>query len=321
MAMVVCAVGGGKGGVGRTTSAINIGAALEQFDYDTVVVDADLGMSDLGLTLGIDVETGIHSVLAGQASLHDALVELPGGLTVLPGNRDLESYAAAETSALKDVVDALRNRYDAVLVDTSAGLGQETSVALATADSVILVVTPDDSAVSNARKTAQLAERLGVEVAGALLTNVRDGDEIDRVGQQLDVPVLGGIPVDEAIGEEPVMVKALDSTAAAAYGECADRFDSLVVRGVPPDEVDPAFEDGWVTHLESPTTLQATGSSQNGTTDPATAPTEDGSTTDGPEDAAGSGAGTADGDSGDGTVDAESQDDEEEFTGGALPFG
>jgi septum site-determining protein MinD len=306
MAMVVCAVGGGKGGVGRTTSAINIGAALEQFDYDTVVVDADLGMSDLGLTLGLDVETGIHSVLAGQASLRDALVELPGGLAVLPGERDLESYAAAETSALRDVADALREQYDVVLVDTSAGLSSETSIALGVADSAILVVTPDESAVSNARKTKQLTERLDVDVAGVLLTHVRDSEELDRVDQQLDMPVLGGIPVDEAIGEEPVMIKALDSTAAAAYGECADRFDSLVVRETAA-EVDPAFDDGWVTHLESPDALKATDASRNGTADEAT--TEE-SAGDGPED-----------DSEDETDDADNEEETDEFTGGALPFG
>lgn len=318
MAMVVCAVGGGKGGVGRTTSAINIGAALEQFAYDTVVVDADLGVSDLGLTLDLDVGTGIHSVLAGRASLQDAEVELPGGLTVVPGERGLESYAAAETSALRDVVGALRDRYDVVLVDTSAGLGSETSIALSVADSVLLVVTPDDSAVSNARKTGRLAERLGVEVAGALLTYVRDGDEVDRVDQQLDVPVLGGIPVDEAIGEEPVMVEALDSTAAAAYGECADRFDSLVVRETAA-EVDPAFEDGWVTHLESPDALGAPDASQDGTADAATTEEEGASMDDGPGDDGE--AETVGAESGDGAVDAESGDESGEFTGGALPFG
>lgn len=290
MAGIVCTVSGGKGGVGRTTSAINLGAALEQYGYDTVTVDADLSMSDMQPLLDIDVEQGLHSILAGEASVAEGSVDLPGGLTVVPGERGLDAYADADASALKQVVETIKQSVDVVIVDTGASPSHETSVAIGLADTVVLVTTPDDPAVSNASKTKRLTERLSNEVAGVLVTRVRAKDELEAVGQQLDVPVMGGIPVDDDVtGDEPLMVKALDSEVARAYGECADWFDSVVIQGEPHAEVEWVFDEAWVTEGETPE------------------PT--------PEDTS-PGAGRAEKEAG-GTADEE----EDEFTGGALPFG
>jgi len=232
--------------VGRTTSAINLGAALEQYDYNTVVLDGDLSMSDMQMMLDLDMDQGVHSILAGEASVAEASVDLPGGLTVMPGERSLDAYGNANTSALPEVVEAIRGTVDIVLIDTGASPGTETSAALGAADVVVLVTTPDDPAVRNTNKTNRLTERFDNEVAGALITRVRDRSELEEAKEMLEVPVLGGIPVDkEAVTEEPLMIKALDSDAARAYGECADRLHSLVVEETPHSELELAFEDEW----------------------------------------------------------------------------
>lgn len=295
MAGVVCTVAGGKGGVGRTTTAINLGAALEQYDYDTVVVDADLSMSDMQPMLDLDIEDGVHSVLSGEASVADASVDLPGGLTVLPGERGLDAYANADASGLRELIEALRETADVVLVDTGAGPTHETSVAIGVSDAVVLVTTPDDPAIHNAQKTIRLTERLSGEVTGALVTHVQSRDDVEKVDGMIDVPVLGAIPIDaDATGDEPLMVKALDSTAAKAYSECADWFNAVVLQGRPREEVKLAFDDAWVTEGES-AGERSTGRATAGRSDAEA-------------EAAGS-------------DDEDEDDDADGYTGGALPFG
>jgi len=290
MASIVCAVVGGKGGVGRTTSAINLGAALEQYDYDTVVVDGDLSMPDMGMMLGLDTDQGVHSVLAGEASVEDVSVTLPGGLTVVPGEHSLDAYGKANTSAFPQLVEQIRGVADIVLIDTGTKPGSETASALQVADVVVLVTTADEPAVRNTHKTRQLAERLGTEVTGAVVTRVRDRSEIEQAQELLDVPVVGGIPVDEdGVGDEPLLTKALNSNAAKAYGECADRFVSLVVQETSPAELDLAFEDEWTMAADS-------GGEKAGADE------------DSPED--------------DRTAQVDKEKEEsDEYTGGALPFG
>jgi septum site-determining protein MinD len=291
MATVVCAVAGGKGGVGRTTSAINLGAALEQYDYDTTVVDGDLSMSNMQLLLGLDVDRGVHSILAGEASVAEASVDLPGGLTVMPGERELDAYGDATTSAFPEIIEAIRGTADVIIVDTSARPGSETSAALEVADVVLLVTTVDEPAVRNTATIRRLTERLDGEVAGALVTRVRDRSDIEQAGELLEVPVVGGIPADDdAVGDEPLMTKALDSDAAKAYGECADRFDSLVLQDVPHEDVELAFEDTWTTAGETAEATAEATDDEPTEADP-TAETDD------------------------------DDDDSQEFTGGALPFG
>ncbi|AWB28090.1 MinD/ParA family ATP-binding protein [Halococcoides cellulosivorans] len=234
----VFTIAGGKGGVGKTTTAINLGVALEEDGYDVVVVDADLGMANLAAMLAVDHETSIHEVLAEDAAISDTLTDAPGGTTIVPGEQSLDAFADADPAKLRKVVKTLANAYDVVLVDTGAGLSHEATVPLGLADSIILVTTPDSVAIANADKTAQLAQRVDGRVVGTVLTRSTDRSDLDAVEDELNYDVAGVIPEDsEAAGTEPLVIHAPDSPAARAYRTLAGRIEQIVEGDPVPDVV------------------------------------------------------------------------------------
>ncbi len=244
--MTVCVIAGGKGGVGRTTTAVNLAVAMEQFGHRTVVVDADLDTGDLGTMLGLASPESIQSVLAGQGSLGDALVETAGDVTVLPGESSLDAYAAADPDGLPDVFDSLRDAFDLVFVDTGAGLSHQTTVALAAADETLLVTTPADASVADASLTAALADRADADVTGAVVTRATAETDLYALGDELGVPVLGAVPDDPAAtGQAPLTVHAVGSSAALWYGRVADCLADGFFADAAPADVEAAFYEEW----------------------------------------------------------------------------
>ena len=238
----VYALASGKGGVGKTVSTINLGAALRAAGHDTVVLDADLAMANLGATLGVLDGPTIHDVLAGEADLPEALVWLDGtgprrsppeegpALAVVPGARSLESFAAADPGGLNRVIRSLAAAADFVLCDTGAGLSHENAVPLGVADGVILVTTPDPVAIADAKKTADFAARAGGNVVGAVLTRAGEDTDVSAIAAELGVEMLAVVPETDLVGAEPLVETAPESYAAEAYGRLAG---TLAERGDP----------------------------------------------------------------------------------------
>jgi septum site-determining protein MinD len=224
----VYAIASGKGGVGKTTTAINLGAMLADRDHSVVVVDTDLGMANLADFLDFEVETPtLHEVLAGDADAEDAIHRAPGGIDVLPTATDIEAFTRSDAGNLEDVVAPLRDEYDVVLLDTGAGVSYDTLVPLALADAVLLVATPDVASVRDTAKTGKLAARVESEVAGAVLTQ-RSSDILnaDDVEETLGTDVLAVVPEDEAVpmgidAGRPLAVFAPNAPAGRAYRDLA----------------------------------------------------------------------------------------------------
>ena len=246
MAGYVCTVAGGKGGVGKTTTAVNVAAALEADGYDVVVVDADLGMANLGAMLGVDPETSIHQILAGGRAVSEALTDVQGGVTIVPGEQSLEAFADADPSKLRKVIKTLRNAYDVVLVDTGAGLSHETTVPLGLADGVVLMTTPDDVAVGDAVKTGELADRVDGEVLGVVLNRTTTETDVEGIADRFGKPLLAVIPDDiEATEDEPLVLNAPDSPAAEAFRQLSGALAGVFFEGEPIDEVETVIESEW----------------------------------------------------------------------------
>ncbi len=246
MAGYVCTIAGGKGGVGKTTTAINIAAALEENGYDTAVVDADLGMANLGEMLGVEHDVSVHEVLAGNSTVSAALTDAPGGITVIPGEQSLEAFAEADPAKLRKVIKTLRNTFDVVLVDTGAGLSHETTVPLGLADGILLVTTPDDVAVNDTIKTADLADRVDGYVIGTLITRVTKDTDVPSIAEKFEMPLLGVVPVDlDAAGEEPLVLHSADSYAADAYRQLTTSLESVFFEGARGSELDRVFDEEW----------------------------------------------------------------------------
>ncbi|MBV0923706.1 cell division ATPase MinD [Halomicroarcula limicola] len=228
----VYTVAGAKGGVGKTTTSINLGASLAAAGRSTVAVELDLAMANLVdfLELDIDVRTAttLHDVLAGEAEVKSAIYETEAGLAVVPSGTDLDGYAETDLDRLSEVVETLRWHYDAVILDTPAGLSEETVRPMQLADETLLVSTPRVASIRNARNTKELAERVDTDVRGLVLTKSGTGASpgADRISEFLDVELLGHVPEDDAVPHSqdagrPVAVNAPQSGAAIAYRRIA----------------------------------------------------------------------------------------------------
>jgi septum site-determining protein MinD len=225
----VLTIAGGKGGVGKTTTAINAGVALQEAGYDTIIVDADLGMTNIGDLLGIDHEPSFHDVLAGEASLIDATVEGPNGISVLAGENSLEAFARGDPSNLRRVVHSLAESYEVVIVDTGAGLNHETAVPMGLADGVVLVSTPDEVSLTDAKKAAELAGKVDGEVLGTVVARAGPDTDAPTVSDELGITVLAAVPEDtKTARNEPVVGNAADSLAAQPCRTLAEKPGNMV---------------------------------------------------------------------------------------------
>ncbi|MUV59557.1 MinD/ParA family protein [Halobacterium sp. CBA1126] len=222
----VFAVASGKGGVGKTTTAVNLAAVMAEADRSVVLVDYDLGMANVGAVLDVEpAEATLHDVLAGDADALDAVAEAPGEFDAMVGGTDIEDFGRADPSKLREVAEDLREEYDVTIVDTGGGLSHDTTVPLGLADDVLLVSTPQVAALENTAKTLDLVERVGGDVEGLILTRVGGAAvDVDEAVERVDAPLLGTIPEDGAVADseaagEPLVVYAPENPAAQSYRE------------------------------------------------------------------------------------------------------
>ncbi|MDQ2050613.1 cell division ATPase MinD [Natronolimnohabitans sp. A-GB9] len=225
----VYAIASGKGGVGKTTTTVNLGTALAQAGERVAVVDADLGMANLAGFVSLSPDsTTLHDVLAGDESIDDATYQIADNIVAVPSGTSLDEYADTAPERLREVVSELRAEFDYVFLDVGAGVSHETVLPLGLADAVVLVSTPEPAAVHDSKKTLELTERAGGEVAGLLLTRTRPDSDVsyEEIASRLETPLLGTIPDDPAARESvyagtPLVVYEPDGPAAVAYRQLA----------------------------------------------------------------------------------------------------
>ncbi|MXV61688.1 P-loop NTPase [Natronorubrum sp. JWXQ-INN-674] len=225
----VYAIASGKGGVGKTTTTVNLGTALAQAGERVAIVDVDLGMANLSGFVSLTPDsTTLHDVLSGDASIDDATYRITENIVAVPSGTSLDEYADTSPEGLREVVDDLRSQFDYVFLDVGAGVSHETVLPLGLADSVLLVSTPEPAAVHDSKKTLELTERAGGEVTGLIVTRTRPDSDIayEEIADQLGTPLLGTIPDDPAARESvyagtPLVVYEPDGPAAVGYRQLA----------------------------------------------------------------------------------------------------
>lgn len=230
MAARVYTIASGKGGTGKTTTTVNLGTALALIGKKTIIIDADIGMANLGLLLGLEKSpVTLHEVLSGKAEVHEAVYEGPGGVNVVPCGISLQGFQDSDPEKLQEVMATLIEGMDFMLIDAPAGISKDGVIPLAIADKVILVVNPELSSMADALKTKVLTEMLGGEVGGAVLNRAgleRTEINIQKVADLLGVRVIEMVPEDpnirrSAAFKTPIVIKTPNSPAAVAFKRLA----------------------------------------------------------------------------------------------------
>lgn len=235
----IIVVTSGKGGVGKTTCTSNLGMALAKRDKKVVVVDADFGLRNLDLLLGLEnriVFTALD-VLAGECRIEKALVKdkrQPNlALLAAAQNRSKESITPDQ---MKELVGGLKGQFDFVLIDCPAGIEMGFQNAIAAAKEAIVVTTPEISAVRDADRVIGLLEANDIKNVKLLVNRLKPAmvqeEQMMSVQDVLDilaVPLLGVIPDDERViissnRGEPLVLDQKLSLAGIAFSNVARRL-------------------------------------------------------------------------------------------------
>ncbi|MFW6357949.1 MAG: septum site-determining protein MinD [Chroococcales cyanobacterium] len=236
----IIVVTSGKGGVGKTTVTANLGMAIARLGRKVVLVDADFGLRNLDLLLGLEnrvVYTAIEA-LAGQCRLEQALVKdkRQPGLALLPAaqNRNKESVSPDQ---MKILVRALTKRYEYVIVDCPAGIEMGFRNAIAAAEEALIVTTPEVAAVRDADRVIGLLEANGIRRIHLIVNRlkpkmVKENEmmSVEDVLEILSIPLIGIVPDDERVivssnrGEPLVLDKTL-SLPGTAINNIARRLE------------------------------------------------------------------------------------------------
>jgi septum site-determining protein MinD len=236
----VIVITSGKGGVGKTTVTANLGTALASLGRKVALVDADFGLRNLDLLLGLEqriVYTALD-VLAGECTLDKALVKdkrVPN-LVLLPAaqNRTKESITSEQ---MKELVEQLNKQYEYVLIDCPAGIEMGFRNAIAPAQEAIIVTTPEMAAVRDADRVVGLMESEQIKTIRLIVNRVRP--EMIQLNQMISVedildllvvPLLGVVPDDKKIivstnRGEPIVLEEEPSLPSTAFKNIASRLE------------------------------------------------------------------------------------------------
>lgn len=206
----------GKGGVGKTTTAINLATSLNYLGEKVIIVDANLTTPNIGIHLGAPiVPITINHVLNNQIRFEEAIYEHESGTKVMPASLSLRETEKINYNKLPELIKKIKKIADYVFIDSAAGLGEEARAAIDAGDEIIIVTNPEMSSVTDALKTIKLAEEKGKPIIGVILTRYRGKPHemsIPNIRDMLEIPILGIIPEDEAIKESQYLKNSVIHT-------------------------------------------------------------------------------------------------------------
>jgi flagellar biosynthesis protein FlhG len=242
----VLAVTGGKGGVGKTNISVNLSVALAELGRRVMLLDADLGLANIDVVLGLHPEYDLSHVMRGERSLEEIIVIGPEGIQLVPaasGVREMASLTPAEHAGLIHAFSDLGHSLDTLVIDTAAGISDSVVSFSRAAQEVIVVVCDEPASITDAYALIKLLNReFGISRFRVLANMVHSAQEardlytkVSRVTDRyLDVMLnfLGGIPFDDSLkkavkGQRAVVQAFPRSRVAQAFKNLARKVDDL----------------------------------------------------------------------------------------------
>lgn len=184
------AVISGKGGVGKTNVAVNLAVCMASLGRRVVLLDADLGTANADVLCDLTPSRTLAHVVAGGCGLDDVLIEAPGGFQLVAGASGLAQMAAlgqVQRQKIVEQVHQLEHSCDLVLIDTGAGIGPNVLGFAGSADQLLVVTTPDPTAITDAYAAIKTVHRIRKDADVRVLVNmVRDPEEAEAVFDRID---------------------------------------------------------------------------------------------------------------------------------------
>ncbi|MCJ7615170.1 MAG: MinD/ParA family protein [Desulfobacterales bacterium] len=149
----VIAITSGKGGVGKTNIVGNLGFALSQLGKKVLILDADLGLGNIDVLLGLAPKYNISHVIAGEKSISEIIIKGPGNMNILPassGIQELTKLTKEQRIKILTELDALIDPIDILLIDTAAGISSNVMYFNVSAQEIVVVVTPEPTSITDA---------------------------------------------------------------------------------------------------------------------------------------------------------------------------
>ena len=236
------AVSGGKGGVGKTNTSLNTAIALGQLGKRVLVLDADLGLANVDVMLGLRVKRNLSHVLSGECELDDIIIDGPAGIKIIPatsGSQSMVDLTPSEHAGLIRAFSEMQTQFDVLIVDTAAGISDMVLSFTRAAQDVMLVVCDEPTSITDCYALMKLLSRdhgvFKFKVVANMVRSPKEGQQLfakltkvtDRF---LDVAIelVAVIPYDEnmrkSVRKQQVIVEAYpQSPAALAYVDLAKK--------------------------------------------------------------------------------------------------
>ncbi|MBI1369532.1 MAG: AAA family ATPase [Planctomycetes bacterium] len=240
----VVAITSGKGGVGKSNVAVNLAARLAKMGRNVVLLDADMGMANADVLCNVAPRATLAHVVAGRRQLEEAMVEAPGGFTLIPGASGLAQMANLsefERARVVNLFRQLEDQHDLLLIDTGAGIGPNVMSFLLAAQELLVVTTPEPTAVTDAYALIKAVSRQRESVTINLLVNMaRDREEARRVYERISAVTrrflghalsdAGYVLYDPRVGASvrrrcPFVLDAPDAPASLCIKQLAHKLD------------------------------------------------------------------------------------------------
>jgi len=244
----VIAVSGGKGGVGKTNVSLNTSIALGQLGKRVLVLDADLGLANVDVMLGLRVQRNLSHVLSGECELDDIIIEGPAGIKIIPassGTQSMVDLTPAEHAGLIRAFSDMKTQFDVLVVDTAAGISDMVLSFARAAQDVLLVVCDEPTSITDCYALMKLLSRdhgvFKFKVVANMVRSPKEGQQLfaklSKVSDRfLDVALdlVGVVPFDEnirkSVRKQQAIVEAFpESPAAKAFKSLAKKIDQWPV--------------------------------------------------------------------------------------------
>ncbi len=238
------AVTGGKGGVGKTSVALNLALTLARQDKRVLLLDGDTDLANVSIMVGLYPHKTLANVVAGDCTLEDTLLETDFGLHIVPGASGVQEcidMGPTDSLQILRALSRLERRYDYVITDTAAGLQATGLHMIAAAELACIVVTPDPASLTDAFSLIKVLKRRGYKRVPSVLVNMAQGasqarsvfQRLDSAAQRhldLSLHYMGGIWRDETLrqsvlNQKPVALLPVADPSCRQFHTLADMLD------------------------------------------------------------------------------------------------